>query len=281
MSVRIGPAGWSYKDWNGKVYPDPPPPGFEALSYIAEYFDCVELNNTFYRPPSMRMSEGWVRKTGDAFTFTAKLWQKFTHDKQGFTDRDVETYRSGIAPLAEAGMLGALLLQFPWFFKDGPEARSRIEGIVEHCRDVAALIVEVRHLSFGSDEFLEFLRGLGVGFCNIDQPRSSTSLSGTSQVTGKVGYIRLHGRNREAWFRKGAGRDEKYNYLYTAAQLEPWVAVATEMAKRCDTLFIITNNHFEGKAVVNAVMLRRALDRHDAPAPPPLALAYSQTLESS
>ncbi len=89
MAVRIGPAGWSYKDWNGKVYPDPPPPGFEALTYIAEYFDCVELNNTFYRPPPVRMSEGWVRKTGDGFTFTAKLWQKFTHDKQGFTDRDV------------------------------------------------------------------------------------------------------------------------------------------------------------------------------------------------
>lgn len=280
MSIRIGLAGWSYEDWKGRVYPETPPPGFDALSFIAEHFGCVELNNTFYRPPPARMSEGWVRKTAayPAFLFTAKLWEKFTHDKDGFTDQDVKTFREGIQPLAAAGKLAALLMQFPWFFQDGPEARARIEGIADHFRDAAPLLVEVRHTSFGTPDFISFLEKLKVGFCNIDQPRSSTSLTGTGHITGPVGYIRLHGRNREAWFRKGAGRDEKYDYLYSSKELEPWARAAREMEPNCRTLFVIFNNHFQGKAAVNALMLKRTLEETTIRIPETLRAAYPEIL---
>jgi uncharacterized protein YecE (DUF72 family) len=257
------------------VYPEPPGRGFEPLTWIAQHFDCVELNTTFYRAPSARMAEGWVRKTEGFpdFTFTAKLWQKFSHDREGFTDRDVAAYREGIGPLARAGKLGALLVQFPWFFEDGAEARAKIDGIAGHFRDLAPVFVEVRHVSFGSSDFLDFLRGKEIGFCNIDQPRSRSSLTGTTHVTGPAGYVRLHGRNREAWFRKGAGRDEKYDYLYSEEELAPWVRTAREMAAEVPAVFFILNNHFQGKAPANALMVQRALGRTPS-VPPPLRRTY-------
>jgi len=277
--IRVGPAGWSYEDWKGKVYPHPPPRGFDPLKYIAEFFGCVELNNMFYRPPAARMSEGWVRKIGSFpdFRFTAKVWQKFTHDREGFTDRDVEEFKQGIRPLADAGKLAALLAQFPWYVEDGEEARARIAGVAEHFSGLAPVLVEVRHRSFDTPAFLEFLVERGIGFCNIDQPASRSSISGTRHVTGPVGYLRLHGRNREAWFRKGAGRDEKYDYLYSEEELGPQAEAARAMAEKSPSIFVILNNHFQGKAVVNAVVLKRLLGQA-APVPALLQSAYPEAL---
>ena len=80
--IRVGPAGWSYADWKGKVYPDPVEPGFDALSYLSRFFTTIEVNSTFYRPSPPRMSEGWARRTPDGFLFTVKVWEKFTPKQQ-------------------------------------------------------------------------------------------------------------------------------------------------------------------------------------------------------
>jgi uncharacterized protein YecE (DUF72 family) len=267
--VRVGPAGWSYEDWKGKVYPEPPPPGFDALAFLARLFDCVEVNSTFYRPPSARMSEGWARRTPEGFLFTVKAWEKFSHDPQGCTPDEARLFREGVAPLREAGKLGAVLLQFPWFFRDSAEGRDRIRRAADALGSLAPVVLEVRHVSWL--RALDLFRELGLAFCNIDQPRSSTAITGTRHVTGPPAYVRLHGRNADAWFRKDAGRDEKYNYLYSREELREWVDAVRAMP--AERTFVITNNHFQGKAVVNALQLKLAFGQ-PAEAPEPLRSQY-------
>jgi uncharacterized protein YecE (DUF72 family) len=271
--VFVGPAGWSYKDWAGKVYPDPPPRGFDPLAYLAQHFPCIEVNSSFYRPPSARMSETWAKRTPDSFVFTVKAWERFTHDKEKFTEADARLYQEGIAPLLGAGKLGAILLQFPWFFRDDEKARDRIRRAADALRGWAPLVIELRHNSWLGA--LEFLRAEQLNFCNIDQPRSSSSITGTRIVTGPIAYVRLHGRNAKAWFSKEAGRDEKYDYLYSREELHLWEEAIGEM--EAEKLFLILNNHFQGKAIANAFMLMKALGKEAVP-PPTVQETYKDVL---
>jgi uncharacterized protein YecE (DUF72 family) len=263
--IKIGPAGWSYEDWKGRVYPEPAPKGFDPLAYLSRLFPTIEINSTFYRPASPKMSEAWARRTPDGFVFTAKLWEKFTHGDEGFTNEEARQFQEGLAPLLQAGKLGALLLQFPWFFQDSPASRDRIRAVVDAFEGWAPLVVEVRHRSWL--DALDFLGALKLAFCNIDQPKSSTAITGTDLVTGPVAYVRLHGRNAKAWFSKTAGRDEKYDYLYSEEELRTWAEIVRRIEARADAVFVITNNHFQGKAIWNAIQLLRLLEL-EAPDPP-------------
>ena len=81
--IRFGPAGWDYPDWAGKVYPAPKPKGFDPLRYLSRYFQTIEINSTFYRPATAEVARGWAQRVGerDQFRFTAKLWRRFTHER--------------------------------------------------------------------------------------------------------------------------------------------------------------------------------------------------------
>jgi uncharacterized protein YecE (DUF72 family) len=272
--ILIGSAGWSYKDWAGKVYPDPLPRGFDELAFLAQFVDCIEINSSFYRPPSPRMSESWARRTPDRFLFTAKVWERFTHDRVPFTAADVKLYSEGIAPLLASGKLAALLFQYPWSFQDNAASRDRLRRAVDALRGGVPLVVELRHRSWL--EALDFLRGLELNFCNIDQPKSASSITGTRIVTGPVGYIRFHGRNAKAWFARDAGRDDKYDYLYSREELREWEEIIRDM--EAEKLFIILNNHFQGKGMANAFMLQKALGKELAPPPESLRAAYPDVL---
>jgi uncharacterized protein YecE (DUF72 family) len=271
--VFIGPAGWSYKDWEGKVYPASRPRGFDPLACLAQVFPVIEVNSSFYRPPSARMSEAWAKRTPDSFVFTVKAWERFTHDKEPFTEADARLFQEGIAPLLGAGKLGPILLQYPWFFRNSEKTRDRVRRAADALRGWAPLVIELRHVSWL--DAVDFLRAEQLNFCNIDQPPSSTSITGTRIVTGPVGYIRLHGRNAKAWFSKEAGRDEKYDYLYSREELRLWEEAIREM--EAEKLFVILNNHFQGKAIANALMLMKALGKEATP-PPTVQETYKDVL---
>jgi len=97
------------------VYPKPKPRGFDELSYIAGFFDTVEINTSFYGPPRPEVSQAWVERVAanPVFRFTAKLWKGFTHDRNA-TAEDERLFRNGMEPLIESGRLGSILVQFPW-----------------------------------------------------------------------------------------------------------------------------------------------------------------------
>ena len=253
--IRVGPAGWSYNDWAGIVYPRSRPRGFHEAEYLAQFFDTIEINSSFYYPPAPNVARSWVQRVAHnpRFQFTAKLWQRFTHERSA-SRQDEKTAKDGLAPLARDGRLGALLLQFPWSFRNTKENREYLGGLVMEFLEYP-LVVEVRHSSWNDPEAFKMLAHLGVGFCNIDQPVIGRSIAPSARATAPVGYVRLHGRNYEHWFASQEHPEERYNYLYSVEELEPWAARIRNIAASTDSTFVITNNHFQGKAISNALQL--------------------------
>ena len=262
-SIRVGPAGWSYEDWKGIFYPPSMPKSLHPLTFLASFFDTVEINTTFYHPPTPAACAAWARHVSDNehFRFTAKLWERFTHHRETpFTQADIDRVKKGLYPLVESGRFGALLIQFPWSFKRTPENRTWLAHVTDAFTGYP-LVLEVRHASWNTPEVFASLTERNITFCNIDQPLFRDSIAPSHTVTAPVGYVRLHGRNHEDWFREEAGRDDRYNYLYSASELKPWVEKISTIAHHVNEIFVITNNHYRGQAVVNALELEQALGK--------------------
>lgn len=270
-SVRVGPAGWSYTDWEGTVYP-PHGSKFDHLAYLASFFDTIEINSPFYRIPPPTHAKSWVRRVADNpdFKFTTKVFRGFTHEKAKLAAADIKAFRNYLDPLMEADRLGAILLQFPWSFKNSPESCDKLNALFEAFADYPKAL-EVRHSTFQTKDFYRFLDEHDVSWVNVDQPLFDNSVKPADTVTGPLGYVRLHGRNYEKWFAHEESW-ERYNYLYSQKELEPWVEKIEKMAKSKDT-FVITNNHFRGQAIVNAGEIKGALGQ-DGTVPPQLKEAY-------
>src|SRR5262249_46032203 len=156
--------------------------------------------------------------------------------------------------LREAGKLGAVLLQFPFSFHRSEETSAYLRRVLKRFADYP-LAVEVRHASWNVPEVYELLRARHAGFCNIDQPLIGKSMPPSAHRTSRVGYIRLHGRRYDTWFSDDAEvpLHERYNYLYSAEELEPWAKRVARVAQDGADVYVITNNHYQGKAAVNAL----------------------------
>ena len=312
--IRIGVAGWDYPDWAGIVYPSPFPGTFNRLSFVASFFDLVEINVTFYRQPDPGTVRSWINHVSSmsSFRFTAKLCQTLTHmgpsapvrrkrPSNSVTTRtesiapappdeadlrsQARAYRTGIDPLLKSGRLGAVLMQFPQSFHDRPDSRTHLQTLAELLPGLS-LIAEFRHRSWDNEGALGFLRDLGVGFCNIDQPSLGATLPPTAHLTSSVGYVRLHGRNAASWFARKetgetAGRGSRpgsarYDYFYSLEELRPWGERARSLAERAEEVFVVANNHYRGKGPANALMLKSALEGRRVRAPADLVSAFPE-----
>jgi len=255
--IRVGPAGWSYADWSGILYPKKRPRDFHEAAFLAQWFDTIEINTSFYAPLRPDHCRLWLAQvaTNPRFLFTAKLWQGFTHTAIA-DNEDERPVRAGFDIFRDAGKLGAVLLQFPFSFHRDEENSAYLKNVIARFGDYP-LVVEVRHASWNDKSFYELLHERGVGFCNIDQPVIGHSLKPTERSTSAVGYIRLHGRRYDTWFSDDpeTPRHERYNYLYPESELEPWAKRVEHVAKHSEKTFVITNNHYEAKGVVNALQL--------------------------
>jgi uncharacterized protein YecE (DUF72 family) len=281
--LRVGPAGWSYPDWAGYVYPSRRSKGFHEATYLAEFFDTIEINTSFYQPLRPDHAAQWIDRVSanPRFVFTAKLWQRFTHDIRATTSgsaaADERAVRAGFDVLRAAKRLGAVLLQFPFSFHRTAETVAYLSAVLKLFADYP-LVVEVRHASWDSRETLELLNSSGVSFCNIDQPIIGRSLAPSAEATSPIGYVRLHGRRYDTWFSDDATipAHERYNYLYTAEELAPWVTRVRKVTERARETFVITNNHFQGKSVVNALQLISILKGSKVKVPEPLRRQYPE-----
>ena len=285
-TLRIGPAGWSYPDWAGFVYPSRRAKGFHEAAYLAEFFDTIEINTSFYQPLRPEHAAQWIERVAanPRFLFTAKLWQRFTHDIRSVTSgsaaADERAVRAGFDVLRAASKLGAVLLQFPFSFHRTEETVAYLSALLKRFADYP-LVVEVRHATWDSPETLELLHTFGASFCNVDQPIIGKSLTPSAHATSPVGYVRLHGRRYDTWFTDDAAipAHERYNYLYSGEELAPWVARVRKVSEQARDMFVVTNNHFQGKAVVNALQLISILKGSKVKVPEPLRRHYPQLEE--
>ena len=159
--ILVGPAGWSYADWRGRVYPEGAGSKFDTLALVAKYLDVAEINSSFYHPPSPETARLWLRRIehNPNFLFTAKLYRTFTHERGKATTEDERLFREGIDPLMEAGKLGAVLIQFPWSFKNERDERTYLDHLVTRFKDYP-LVVELRHESWNNPRILQTLEDL-------------------------------------------------------------------------------------------------------------------------
>jgi uncharacterized protein YecE (DUF72 family) len=280
-TLRVGPAGWNYRDWEGIVYPVGGK--IDALAFLADYFDTVEINSSFYAPPRPRDAASWAKRVrnNSAFRFTAKAWRRLSHERQSGDEAslaaDCDVVCRSMAPLAEAGVLGAILIQFPWKFRCTPENQDYLERLFSYLRDFP-LALEIRHGGWDREQFYGFLREWGVAFCNVDQPIIGDSIEPGETATARIGYFRFHGRNYANWFREDAGRDARYDYLYTREEVRQLSEKIRKVQQSTEETYAITNNHFRGQALVNAAEILEELDGAPPALPPLLTRTYSSRL---
>lgn len=277
--IRVGTSGWSYPSgkgtWNGIFYPAGAggrrgKGKFDELAFYAEHFDTVEINSTFYRVPSVSTSESWVRRTPPRFEFSLKLFQKFTHpemfekatggDPWDLGQKDVDEFRQAIDPLASANKLGALLAQFPASFKNEPDSRGYLEWLLERFRGYM-VAVELRHRSWSDDpvETLTLLNAFDAAWTQIDEPKFRFSIRQNLLPNVRTFYyLRLHGRNAAQWWKHDSSED-RYNYLYSAEELEPFARAADAASRKVKKAYLYANNHFSAKSVANAAILKHQL----------------------
>jgi uncharacterized protein YecE (DUF72 family) len=243
---------------------------FDELAYYAEHFDTVEVNSTFYRVPAPSVAASWARRTPADFEFAVKLYQKFTHPSMFAeasrepaskpTPADVDTFKRAIDPLASAGKLGPVLAQFPPSFRMSSDSTEYLIWLLGAFGEYV-MAVELRHRTW-SDRIADTLDLLGrheAAWVQIDEPKFRFSIrQDLLPNVRSFSYLRLHGRNAEKWWHHDAAED-RYDYLYSAAELEPFAEAATVSRRLVKKLYLYMNNHFEAKAVANAVMLKHRL----------------------
>lgn len=290
-NLRIGTSGWNYPtgrgSWNGIFYPAALRRGgrrgaakekFDELAYYAEHFDTVEINTTFYGQPKPEVAKGWADRTPRGFEFSLKLYQKFTHPSMyekatgkgdastavsgvpRLDDPEIDAFRRGIEPLANAGKIGALLAQFPPSFKQSPQSQAYLDALLARFHDYP-VAVELRHRSW-SDDFastLSLLNARGAALTQIDEPTFQVSIRQNQlpNITS-VYYMRLHGRNAAQWWKHDKSED-RYNYLYSADELKPVAETADAARRLVKKFYLYFNNHFAAKSVANAVMIKAYL----------------------
>ncbi len=296
MSLRIGTSGWNYPagrgTWNGIFYPEKRdrPARFDELAFYAERFNTVEVNSTFYGQPRASAALGWVKRTPPGFEFSVKLYQKFTHpdmsvDRGPVSRADVDAFRAGIEPLAAGERLGVLLAQFPPSFKHSAEALGYLDWLLTTFSDYP-VAVELRHRSWSDAAAATqaLFTTHASAWAQIDEPKFRSSIEQDHQAAvpppdataagGGFYYMRLHGRNAAQWWDHAAAED-RYNYLYSPQELQPFADVMREARDAVRKAYLYLNNHFAASAVADAAMLRDLLDEPvTAPMPAELVSRY-------
>lgn len=267
MKILIGCSGWSYTDWIGSFYPrDLEQRQGEWLSYYSRFFPTAEVNTTFYSIPEKRNVESWLTRTGDRqFEFTIKLPSSITHERlvSGDWDGIESDFRllreNCLVPLNNSGRLGSILVQLsPEIrYPSHMDALHRLLGLLSSY----SVAVEFRHLSW-IDRRTEEIRGDVLDALQMNGAASvildSPVFPATRAITSAEAYIRFHGRNRDVWFTgvgEGDSRINRYDYLYTEAQLSEWVPRILDVASSTALTRIYFNNHGRAKAARNALEL--------------------------
>ena len=265
--IYIGTSGWSYPKgagtWKGYFYPTGK---INELEYYSRFFNTVEVNSSFYRPPNPGYVYNWARRVPERFLFTVKLWQKFTHPKMyeeatgeaaAMSQKDVDLFKKSIEPLARYGKLGALLAQFPPSFKNDSLGQQILGAVIKTFNEYR-LAVELRHRSWSDDEnTARFLRENSVTWVQVDEPKFQSSIAAEIPLTAEMAYFRFHGRNAEMWWKGDS--ETRYKYLYSPEEISELTGRVKLAAGQTKLLFALFNNHWRGYAPRNAVDIMKAL----------------------
>jgi len=272
FGFRIGTSGFSFDDWLGRAYPA----GLAKAKMLEYYesvlgFDTVELNFTYYAMPAPKTLASMVSRTDADFCFVVRSHKDMTHDIWADEDRRVlkdtgdvfRAFRAGISPLVDSGRLGCVLVQFPVFFYPVPQNFEYLQKMPALMPGVS-IVVEFRNRAWLRPDAFRLLAESGMGCCVVDEPKLSRLMPFEPRRTSDIAYFRFHGRNRN-WF--NASREERYNYLYSAAELDEFIPALRSVSTGAKTTFVFFNNCHAGAAARNALMMKQMLGLIDTLTP--------------
>jgi uncharacterized protein YecE (DUF72 family) len=257
MNVWIGTSGYSYTDWVGDFYPAGTKPG-GMLAYYAQFFPLVELNFTFYRPPTRSMLLRLADKAPRHFPFLVKVPQSISHERK---EHDLAGFRHAVEGLQARGQLLGVLCQFPQAHHC---TRSACDWLVRLAADLGhlGLAVEFRHRSWHRPGLPAWLAEHHTDLVAVDVPDLPGLFPRGWVQSGRRAYIRLHSRKAKAWY---AGDKERYDYDYTDAQMEEWIAALENEGLPAGTerALLLFNNCQRSQAAFNARRMQQLLaDRY-------------------
>ncbi|MDY3563501.1 DUF72 domain-containing protein [Gemmata sp. JC673] len=271
MNVRIGTAGYAYPAWVGGFYP-PNTTQHDMLPYYAARFACVEINSSFYRPPTREQVAKMARRSPPGFGFTLKVPKTVSHQR---SDDDVPAFKAAADHLAGTGKLLGLIFQLPESFRNTADNRNWLARTGAQLRP-HHVAVEFRHRSWAAPNLSEWMEHIGMDLVSVGVPDVPTLFPRGLRVANRRVYARLHSQSAENWYQDGKLR---YAYDYTEEQLREWADGLRRLAEthRADEALIFFNNCVGTQAVSNAERLRAVLQEAapcvqvvDAPRPPSL-----------
>jgi uncharacterized protein YecE (DUF72 family) len=295
--VRVGICGWTEPTLvkEGTFYPPEAKTPEERLRFYAERFRIVEVDSTYYSPPSERNAVLWIERTPPEFTFNIKAYSLLTNhptrpdrmpkdlreqlpselaDKRNvyrdklpaeIVDEVWKRFADALMPLHSAGKLGAILFQFPQWFVI---SRANKEYIVECAKrlDAFRIAVEFRNKTWmedrNQDETLSFLEEHRLPYVCVDMPQGlDQSIPPVAAATADdLSMVRFHTRDTKQFTKKGVTAAERFAYLYEEKELEEWVPKIEQLAKETRETHVLMNNCYRDYAVRNAGQLTSLLD---------------------
>ncbi|HEX6798493.1 MAG TPA: DUF72 domain-containing protein [Ktedonobacterales bacterium] len=274
-TIRVGTASWTDHE------PFYPPEYNKAamksqrISYYAQYFDMVEVDSTFYHLQPTRNFQMWAERTPPGFVFDVKAYGEMTwhhRDEQGEPQSpSADTFAKFsemIQPLRTAGKMGAILFQFPPWFKPTEENAEYFSTVRELLPD-DTIAVEFRQRAWLEGRQLDETRALltdhDLAYVMVDEPQiGSGSVPPVQMVTDpRFAMVRFHGRNAKMWYGKNLESSrQRFDYLYSAQELLPWaekVEGIAEQMGRGGSVHVVTNNNARNYSIVNALQLQDLL----------------------
>jgi uncharacterized protein YecE (DUF72 family) len=266
-SVHIGMGGWDLHPFHDSFYPRRPGNDFRKLGFYSQFFDCVEVNSTFYNTTLSKVSaRRWLNdvSSNKNFLFTVKLYRGFTHTYDA-TASDIASVHTLLEPLVEHGKFGGLLIQFPYLFTNRHENRRyvlQLSRIFSRFR----LFLEVRHRSWYSPLMYNFFQENRLHLVNVDLPQIRQHVPLTSHSWCGAGYFRMMGRNGASWknpWRLEHDRkhvvSDRYRYNYSAGELDSLRSLIDQVKAIADQTFVIFHNDPEANSLVNGFQLKHLL----------------------
>jgi uncharacterized protein YecE (DUF72 family) len=238
-AILVGTCGYGYTQWVGPVYPEGTKPA-QFLSSYAALFPTVELNQPFYRMPTAAQFQKNLEQAGPSLVFAVKVNMALTH-RMDFSswEAHAEDFKSAIEPLREAKRLAAVLFQFPPQFQNEEARRRYLFALLDAFVDIPVAL-EFRNAGWYNNAMVEICRQRRIAFVSTDLPELPGLPPLMDVVTAPFAYFRFHGRNGAGW----AGRDEtsRYDYVYSAIELESLAARVKGIAQRTERIFVYFNN---------------------------------------
>jgi len=240
MSIHVGTSGWSYRHWEGVLYPPSAAPG-DRLGCYLQHFDSVELNSSFYHWPRQASFASWRRRLPEGFRFSVKAPRGLTHARRLYAPEPwVQRITASWHALGERR--GVLLVQLP---PQQPRDDARLTYFLALLPSWMQVSVEFRHGSWVDESVFAMLDDHQVAYCIM----SGAHLPCVLRSTAPFVYVRLHGPDHQ----------HLYAGSYSDTDLRWWAERIREWAGSGKAVYAYFNNDGDGNAVRNAQTLRSIL----------------------